>query len=146
MEQRLSLITLGVSDLKQSRQFYDQLGWQVASEEQAEEIVAYNLQSMCLALYPLDKLMEDTTVRAGRDGYSPMTLAYNVNSEAEVDAMLEEARKAGGEIVKPAQKVFWGGYSGYFADPDKYLWEVAFNPFSPLGPNGAFQWGGVESE
>lgn len=142
MQQRISLITLGVSDLKRARAFYDSLGWKVASEDQAEEIVAYNLPNMALALYPLDKLADNAMVPIQRTGYSTVTIAYNVNSESEVQDILEEVEKAGGKIVKPAQKVFWGGYSGCFSDPDGNLWEVAYNPFSPLGPKGEFQWGG----
>ena len=145
MEQRLSIITLGVSDMAKSRAFYDALGWQVASEDQSEEIVAYNLQSMALALYPLDKLAEDAKIETpARPQYSTHTIAYNVGSDAEVDQTLDYAVSAGATLVKPAEKVFWGGYSGYFADPDGNLWEVAHNPFSALGPNGEFQWGGVE--
>ncbi|MDD9899544.1 MAG: VOC family protein [Alphaproteobacteria bacterium] len=143
MEQRLSIITLGVTGLKKARAFYDALGWTVANEDQAGEIIAYNLQGMTLALYPLDKLVEDAKVPAAQPGGAAFTIAYNVRSEKEVDDTLVEAQKAGGRLVKPAEKVFWGGYSGYFADPDGHLWEVAFNPFSPLGADGAFQWGGA---
>ena len=139
MQQRLSIITLGVTDLAKSKQFYDALGWQAANKEH-EEIVAYNLNQMAFALYPRNKLAEDATVPVKEGGYSNFSLAYNVDSEAAVDAMLQEAEKAGAKIIKPGQKVFWGGYSGYFADPDGFLWEVAFNPFSTLGPNGEFQW------
>lgn len=142
MQQRISIITLGVSDLKKARAFYDSLGWKVACEDQVEEIVAYNLPNMALALYPLDKLADEAKVPIRRGGYSSVIIAYNVNSESEVQDILDEAKKAGGEIVKPAEKVFWGGYSGYFSDPDENLWEVAYNPFSPLGPKGEFQWGG----
>jgi len=142
MEQRLSIITLGVADLKRSRAFYDALGWKVASEEQAEQIVAYDLISMTLCLYPLDKLGEDAKIKVNHQEYSTITLAYNVRSEEEVDAALAEAVKAGGKLIKTAEKVFWGGYSGYFADPDGNLWEVAFNPFAPLGPDGEFRWKG----
>ena len=144
MEQRISIITLGVSDLKKARTFYDALGWKVASEDQAEEIVAYDLQNMTLALYPLSKLAEDAQIPAERSGYSTITIAYNVNSETEVNETLEEVQKAGGKLIKTAEKVFWGGYSGYFSDPDGNLWEVAHNPFAPLGPKGEFQWGGVK--
>ncbi len=143
MEQRLSIITLGVFDLAKARAFYDALGWKIASEDEAENIVCYNLNNMALALYPWDKLAEDAQVPVERSGYSAMTIAYNVTSECDVDTILAESEKAGGTIIKPGQKVFWGGYSGYFADPDGHLWEVAFNPFSSLGPNGEFQWGGV---
>jgi predicted lactoylglutathione lyase len=144
MEQRISIITLGVSDLKKARAFYDALGWKVASEDKAEEIVAYDLQNMTLALYPLSKLAEDAEIPVQRSGYSTITIAYNVNSETEVNETLEEVQKAGGKLVKAAEKVFWGGYSGYFSDPDGNLWEVAYNPFAPLGPKGEFQWGGVQ--
>jgi uncharacterized protein len=144
MEQRISIITLGVSDLKKARAFYDALGWKVASEDQVEEIVAYDLQNMTLALYPLSKLAEDTKIPVERSGYSTITIAYNVNSETEVNETLEEVQKAGGKLIKTAEKVFWGGYSGYFSDPDGNLWEVAYNPFAPLGPKGEFQWSGVK--
>ncbi len=144
MDQRVSIITLGVADLKKSRAFYEALGWKVASIKQAEEIVAFDLNAMTLALYPLDKLEEDARVEVTKSRYSAMTIAYNVNTPEEVDSVLQEAVQAGGELVKPAEKVFWGGYSGYFADPDGTLWEVAHNPFSKLGPDGAFQWNGVD--
>ena len=143
MQQRLSILTLGVTDLAKSRKFYDTLGWRIAEDKNSDAIVAYNLQQMTLALYPRKDLAEDATITMEHTGYSNFALAYNVNSEAEVDSVLQEAEKAGGAITKPAQKAFWGGYSGYFSDPDKFLWEVAFNPFSPLGANGEFQWGGV---
>ena len=144
MDQRISILTLGVSDLKKSRNFYEALGWKVASEEQAEEIVAFDLNAMTLALYSLDKLGEDAKITPEKGRYSTMTIAYNVESPEDVDKALAEAVAAGGELVKPAEKVFWGGYSGYFADPDGTLWEVAHNPFSKLGPKGEFQWNGVE--
>ncbi len=144
MQQRLSLVTLGVADLKKSRAFYDALGWQVADEENAENVVAYNLQSMTLALFPWENLAKDASISPIRTGYSAFTLAYNVNTEAEVDKTIEIALKAGAKPVKPPQKTFWGGYSGYFADPDGNLWEIAHNPFSPLGKEGQFQWGGAK--
>ena len=140
MDQRLSIITLGVADLNKARAFYDALGWKVASEEQADQIVAYDLINMTLCLYPIDKLGEDATIKVQSQEFSTITIAYNVRSEEEVDAALAEAVKAGGKLVKPAEKVFWGGYSGYFADPDGNLWEVAFNPFAKLGENGEFKW------
>ena len=142
MEQRLSIITLGVSDLKKSRAFFDALGWKAASEDQAEKIVAYDLINMTLALYPLDKLEEDAKVKVERQAYSAFTIAYNVRSEEEVEATLKEAVKAGGKLVKPAEKAFWGGYSGYFADPDGNLWEVSYNFVAPRLSIGEFQWNG----
>ncbi|PIQ97994.1 MAG: glyoxalase [Nitrospinae bacterium CG11_big_fil_rev_8_21_14_0_20_56_8] len=143
MEQRLSLITLGVSDLKRARAFYDALGWKSASEEHSEEVVAYNLQSMALCLYPLEMLSRDAGISCGPSGNSVFSIAHNVASELEVDQTLIEAERAGGKIIKPGHEVFWGGYVGYFADPDGHLWEVAYNPFFPLGPKGEFQWGEV---
>lgn len=143
MEQRLSIITLGVSDLTKAKAFYDGLGWQAASSPDTEEIIAYDLQSMALALYPWDKLAKDVGVSVERSGPSAITLAYNVGSEHDVDHMLKAATELGATITKPAQKAFWGGYSGCFSDPDGHIWEIAFNPFSKLGPNGEFQWNGV---
>lgn len=142
MEQRLSIITLGVSDLVRAKQFYDALGWRAAEKDNAN-IVAYNLAAMSLVLYPKDKLAKDAGVAMNESGYSAFTLAYNVDSEVQVDAVLIQAEQAGAKIIKPATKAFWGGYSGYFSDPDHFLWEVAFNPFSPLGTSGEFQWGGA---
>lgn len=142
MDQRLSIITLGVSDPKKSKSFYDGLGWKCSSTQQAEEIVAYDLQNMTLALFPREKFAQDVNVAIEKPKYSSFSLAYNVRSEAEVDRMMKEAVGAGAELVKAPEKAFWGGYSGYFADPDGNLWEVAFNPFSKLGPNGEFQWNG----
>lgn len=145
MEQRISIITLGVQNLSAARAFYDALGWQVADEKQASDIVAYNLHAMTLCLYPLDRLADDIGVPAPKAPImGGVTIAYNVDSKDKVDAALNAADKAGGEIIKKAEDAFWGGYSGYFADPDGHLWEVAFNPFSPLGPNGEFQWSGYD--
>ena len=145
MEQRLSLISLGVDDLKRSRAFYDALGWQISnSGEEAENIVAYNLHSMTFCLYPREKLAEELQLSPEGSGFRAIAIAYNARTKEDVDAVLKEAEAAGGKIVKQAQDVFWGGYSGYFSDPDGHLWEVAYNPFSPLGPNGEFQWGGAE--
>ena len=140
MEQRVSIITLGVSDLKKSRSFYESLGWSVATEEQAENIVAFNLQSFVLALYPKQGLAEDAGVDMVASTNPSFTLAHNVTSEAEVDRVINEVRGVGGRIVKEPQNVFWGGYSSYFSDPDGYLWEVAFSPYSKPEKDGSFQW------
>lgn len=142
MEQRLSVITLGVADLTQAKNFYDSVGWRAVNEnsDEIQNIVAYNLMGFSLVLYPLDKLADDATISMQKTGHPSFTLAYNVRSPKEVDSTLEKIERAGGQIIKPAQKVFWGGYSGYFSDPDGYLWEVAHNPFSPLGGKGEFQW------
>ncbi len=143
MEQRISLVTLGVSDLAKASAFYDALGWKISSSDKEEGIIAYDLQSMALALYPWEKLAEDAGVPVERSGHSAFAIAYNAPSEREVEEILRQAERAGGRIIKAAEKAFWGGYSGYFSDVDGHLWEVAYNPFSKLGPNGEFQWGGA---
>jgi predicted lactoylglutathione lyase len=140
MEQRMSIIALGVSDLKQSRAFYENLGWKVATEEQAENIVAFNLQSFVLALYPKKGLADDVGIEMNLSSTPSFTLAYNVSSETEVERIIDEVREIGAKIVKEPQKVFWGGYSSYFSDPDGYLWEVAFNPYSAPEEDGSFKW------
>ncbi|TQV78753.1 VOC family protein [Exilibacterium tricleocarpae] len=142
MEQRLSVITLGVADLGRARDFYDSLGWKPANDntEEIESIVAYNLIGFSLALFPLDKLAEDTTVTMTKGMHPSFTLAYTVQTPGEVDQTLQQVEAAGGTIIKPGQKVFWGGYSGYFSDLDGYLWEVAHNPFASHGEDGSFRW------
>jgi uncharacterized glyoxalase superfamily protein PhnB len=131
----LCLVTLGVSDLKRARTFYEALGWQ-ASGASNENVVFFHGANGSLALYPRELLAEDAAVPDRPTGFSGITLASNMRSEPDVDAYLERAKKAGGRIVKPGQKVFWGGYSGYFADPDGHLWEVAHNPFFPIENDG----------
>ncbi|MEZ5172106.1 MAG: VOC family protein [Bacteroidia bacterium] len=129
MRQNLNIITLGVSDLKRSVDFYEQgLKWHRSPKSQGD-IVFYNLGGIVLALYPVDKLAEDIGISDAGNDFKGFTLAYNTQSEKEVDETLKLAEKAGAKILKPAQSVFWGGYSGYFADPDGFIFEVAFNPF-----------------
>lgn len=134
VEQRVSLITLGVEDLARSRRFYEQgLGW--APSASGEDIVFYQLPGIALALFDRDSLAEDT--RHPIDGrFSGITIAINQRSEADVDAVLTQAQAAGATLLKPAEKVFWGGYSGYFADPDGHVWEVALNPHWTLNEDG----------
>ena len=144
MEQRSSIITLGVRDLEKSRAFYSALGWEVSSKE--EGIVCYDMNSFSFALFPIDELTKDAQLGEVPKATPCFTLAHNVRTKEDVSKTLLEAEKAGGRITKSAQDVFWGGHSGYFTDPDGYLWEVAFNPFSPLGSKGEFQWNGVEVE
>lgn len=127
MEARLSLLTLGVSDLARARDFYEKLGFKVRPESQGN-VVFFQLAGLWLGLYPRQLLAEDAGCEAAGTGFRGVSLAHNVRSKAEVAQILEEARAAGGRIVKPAQDVFWGGHSGYFADPDEHLWEVAWNP------------------
>ncbi|MFO7808175.1 VOC family protein [Guyparkeria sp.] len=135
MEQRLSVITLGVADLPRSRAFYEQgLGWMVGNA--AEQVVFFQLNGLILALYPREALANDAGVAAEGSGFAGLALAHNVRRRDEVDVVLAEAKRAGGRIAKPAQATFWGGYSGYFADPDGYCWEVAHNPFWALDVAG----------
>lgn len=142
MEQRVSLITLGVRDPARAAQFYDDLGWERV-ETQDAGIVVYDLISQTLGLYPIENLADELGVDVETLGKGAMTLAHNLRTRAEVDDVMMRAKKAGATILKPAQEVFWGGYHGYFTDPDGHIWEVAHNPFSPLGPAGEFQWNGV---
>ena len=128
MEPRISIITLGVSDLARSVRFYrDGLGLPLRKEG-SDAIAFFETRGTWLALYPRDALADDAAVPSDGSGFPGFTLAHNVRSREEVDALLNEAASHGAKIVKPAQDAFWGGYSGYFADPDGYLWEVAWNP------------------
>lgn len=128
MDPRLSIVTLGVSDLARAVDFYhDGLGFPLVDED-TDSIAFFDLDGVRLALYPWDALADDATVESDGAGFRGTTLAHNVASKAAVDDALEEAVAAGATLVKPAQEVFWGGYSGYFADPDGHLWEVAWNP------------------
>ena len=140
MEQRLSIITLAVHDLQQSRIFYEKLGWQIATEQQSENIVAFNLQSFVLALYPKTDFMKELGLDTMPTSPPSFTLAYNVASNEEVDKIINEARAIGANIIKEPQHVFWGGYSGYFTDIDGYYWEIAHNPFAVLDDDGGFRW------
>lgn len=138
MQPRISVVTLGVSDLEQSRTFYESgLGWTVSSRSQ-DNIVFFQLGTIVLALYPEPLLAEDATVPADdRTGFRGITLAHNVRTQDEVEEVLQAAARAGGTIVKPAQATSWGGFAGYFADPDQHLWEVCHNPFWELTEDGA---------
>jgi catechol 2,3-dioxygenase-like lactoylglutathione lyase family enzyme len=121
-----------VRDLAQSLAFYrDGLGWPTHGYNPEADVVFFSLEGTWLALYPREKLAEDAGVPDGR-GFGGITLAHNEPSPESVDAAYAKAIDAGARAVKPPQKSFWGGYSGYFADPDGYLWEIAFNPFMDL--------------
>ena len=129
VRQKLSLITLGVKNLDTSLNFYQNgLGWRLSNASQ-DNIAFFDLGGVGLALFPRNLLAEDVTVSSEGTGFSGITLAHNTKSMEEVDEVLDKAEKAGAKIVKKAQSVFWGGYSGYFSDPDGHLWEVAWNPF-----------------
>lgn len=134
MDQRISLVTLGVADLARSRAFYeDGLGWSPA--DAPEGVVFYQLPGMAFALFGREELAEDA--RHPVDGsFSGITLACNQRSEEDVDRVFAQAEAAGARILKPAERVFWGGYSGYFADPDGHVWEVAYNPGWTLAEDG----------
>jgi catechol 2,3-dioxygenase-like lactoylglutathione lyase family enzyme len=138
MKQRINFITLGVTDLARSRAFYQALGWKESSGSQAE-IAFFQMGSVAFALFKRESLAEDAKVAADGSGFSGFTLAHNVVSEGEVEATLLEAVNAGGRLVLPGEIAPWGGFRGYFADPDGFLWEVCFNPFFPLDENGLIQ-------
>lgn len=139
MRPRLSFVTLGVADVASARGFYERLGFKASSMSQ-EGVAFFDAGGVVLALFGRAALAEDAKVedKVGdtAPGFSGVALAHNVGSDAEVDAVLAEAVAAGATLRKPGQKVFWGGYSGYFADPDGHLWEVAHNPFLPLDADG----------
>jgi hypothetical protein len=140
MDQRVSLITLGVRDMALAAAFYDALGWQRV--ESPDGVIAYDLIGQTLGLYPLEDLARDMGLALDDLGAGMATYACNVRERADVAAVLTEAEAAGARILKPAHDVFWGGHIGYFADPDGHIWEVAHNPFSPLAPGGEFRWNG----
>jgi len=135
MEQRVSLVTLGVRDLDAARLFYEALGWRPAPRP-AEDVVFFQAGPMVLALWGREQLAEDSTVVDG-GGWGGVTLAYNVASPAEVDAVIDEARTAGATIGREPAPTSWGGYSGVFVDPDGHPWEIAHNPYWTLGPDGS---------
>lgn len=132
MRQKINLITLGVRNFERSLAFYEQgLGWKKSSSSM-ESLALFPLGGIVLSLYPRAELAADATVNDEPTGFSGITLSLNTKSVDEVDEVLNEAVRAGGKLVKPGQKVFWGGYSGYFSDPDGHLFEVAYNPFWEL--------------
>ena len=135
MKQAISFVTLGVGDLARSRAFYRALGWRESSGSQAE-VAFYQAGSVAFALFARASLAEDANVPPHGSGFPGFPLAHNVPSEAAVDATLREAVAAGGRLVRAGERAPWGGYRGYFADPDGFLWEACFNPFFPLDENG----------
>ena len=134
MDQRVSLITLGVADLERARRFYEALGWNSPSVPE-DGVVFFQCGGLVLALWSRSSLADDSTVVDG-GGWGGVTLAYNVGAAEEVDTVLEEARAAGATIGRPGAATFWGGYSGVFIDPDGHPWEVAHNPFWTIRPDG----------
>jgi catechol 2,3-dioxygenase-like lactoylglutathione lyase family enzyme len=129
MEQRITFITLGVADLQASIDFYEnKLGWN-RDAMSTNDIVFFKLNGLMLSLYPREELAKDATVAAAGSGFKGFTLAHNLGSEQEVDALIASLKSKGIKPLKEPQKVFWGGYSSYIADPDGFLWELAYNPF-----------------
>jgi len=137
MEQRVSLVTLGVTDLGRARAFYERLGWSTAAEPDAE-IVFFQAGGMIVALWDRAELARDSGVE-DRGGFGGITLAHNVASPVAVDTVLEEARAAGATVTRAPEATFWGGYSGIFTDPDGHAWEVAHNPFWTLRDDGSVE-------
>ena len=135
MNQHLHIVTLGVNDLETSRKFYaETLGWKISRPQ--EGIVFFQAGGVVLALFPREELAKDALLSSEGKGFAGFSLAYNAQSEAEVDEIISDLRSKGVKILKEPQKVFWGGYSSYFADPDGYCWEVAYNPFFLFDENG----------
>ena len=135
MEQRISLVTLGVSDLTRARMFYERLGWR---GQEIEETVFFQVGAVVLVLWGRDKLAADAGIEDGNaDGFGGMALAHNVRSRVEADEVLGEAANAGAEISQAPRETSYGGYAGCFTDPDGHVWEIAYNPGFPLGLDGA---------
>jgi uncharacterized protein len=140
MDQRISLVTLAVADPARAAAFYEALGWTRVESEPG--IIVFDLLGQSLALYPRADLARDMGLSEVELGTGGVTLGCNTRSREEVAQVMDRAKAAGARILKPAHDVFWGGHIGYFADPDGHIWEVAFNPFSPLSAEGAFRWAG----
>ncbi|ELR67916.1 Lactoylglutathione lyase [Photobacterium marinum] len=138
MEPRISIITLGVSDLERSFHFYQSLGFPTTRKPESG-IIFFQTSGVCLALYPLEELAKDVSpdMPVAKSRFTGITLAHNTKKKEEVDDILRRAETAGGVIEKPAQDAFWGGYSGYFSDPDGYLWEVAYADCWQFNPDGS---------
>ena len=140
MDQRINVVTLGVKDLAVSKKFYvDGLGWKPVFEN--KEISFFQTGGMVFALFLRDLLAEDFGADPKAFGRAPMALGYNVRLKSEVDPLIQRARSAGAAILKPPREQSWGGYSGYFADPDGFAWEVAWNPAWRLAPDGSVEFG-----
>jgi len=135
VEQRLSLVTLGVADLARARRFYEGLGW-TSGAAPGEDVVFCQAGGMVVALWGRHQLAEDSAMEDG-GGWGGITLVYNARSPGEVDAVLEEARAAGATVPRTGAPTFWGGYSGVFVDPDGHPWDVAHNPHWSLGEDGS---------
>jgi predicted lactoylglutathione lyase len=136
MKPRINFVTLGVSDMEAERAFYERLGFK-ASSASNPHVTFFNANGIVLALFGHDALAEDAKLKpSSAPEFRGVSLAWNAESEAHADKIMAHAKKCGAQIVKPMEKVFWGGYSGYFADPEGHLWEVAYNPFFPFDAEG----------
>jgi uncharacterized protein len=134
VEQRISLVTLGVADVSRAREFYERLGWR---GQEVEETVFFQAGGIAVVLWGREKLADDAGVQDSRvDGFGGVTLAHNVRGTAEVDEVLAAAEQAGATITRSARETFYGGYAGCFVDPDGHVWEIAHNPGFQLGPDG----------
>lgn len=132
---RINLVTLGVADVAASRRFYERLGF-VASGFESENVAFFDMNGTILGLYGRGPLAEDAGVSDSGEGFRAVSLAINLESKEAVDQAFAYVETCGGQLVQPAREVFWGGYSGYFADPDGHLWEIAYNPLFKLDENG----------
>ena len=137
MEQRLSVVTLGVADLGRARAFYEALGWRTRAAEE-DDVVFFQASGMVVSLWDRSRLADDSGVEDG-GGWGGVTLAHNVRSPAEVDAVAAEARAAGARIAREPGETFWGGYSAAFVDPDGHPWEVAHNPHWRIHEDGSVE-------
>ena len=140
MEQRLSMVSLGVNNIKTSTEFYQRLGWVKSNAMSKDEISFFQMGGIALAIYDREMLAAEANLKVNNgDGFGGIALAHNARSEAAVDNILALAEKSGGKILKTARKVFWGGYSGYFKDIDNHVWEVAFNPYMGIAKDGSLK-------
>lgn len=135
-DNRISIVTLGVSDMEIARQFYTKLGWALSQEQSNTQVSFFQGKGIILGLYGAQALAQDAGVKYEGHGFRPSSLAYNCASEADVDEAFAHALSAGATAIKHPQKVFWGGYSGYFSDPDGHFWEIAHNPFFKMDEEG----------
>jgi predicted lactoylglutathione lyase len=135
---RLTLVTLGVADVARSTSFYEALGWQRSSASN-DDVSFFQLGGLALSVFGRQALADDVMVSSAGEGFAGISLAINLESEAEVDRVAAEWVACGGTLVKQPHRVFWGGYSGYVADPDGHLWELAHNPGFALLPDGSVQ-------
>jgi uncharacterized protein len=132
MKPKISIITLGASDLARSLKFYKDLGFNTHSYKDGDDSILFELEGTWLSLYPKEKLADDATISPIGSGFGGITLAHNVASKEQVESVFQHMLNMGAISIKIPQDVFWGGYSGYIADPDGYLWEIAYNPFTDL--------------